>query len=111
MREKALSIFILIAAVAVISLYAAPGLAQTSKGTIAGVVTDQNGSVVGGAEVELKNPATNQSRLTTTNDAGLYRFDAVDLAIYDLKVTAKGFRTLTSTGIAVQAGRVATLNL
>ena len=87
------------------------GMGQTSKGTVTGLVTDPNGAVVAGAEVELKNPATNQNRTTTTNDSGLYRFDAVDLAVYDLTIRAKGFRTLTNTGLEVQANRIATLDI
>ena len=57
-------------------------------------VTDPQGAVIGGADVELKNPATNVSRTTTTNDSGLYRFDAVDLGTYDLVIRAKNFKTI-----------------
>jgi len=84
--------------------------AQTSRGTVTGIVTDQNGDVVMGANVELKNKDTNLSRTATTNDAGLYRFDAVDLGTYDLTITAKGFRTITNTNILISANRVATLD-
>src|SRR5712692_11491504 len=104
-------ILIVLAVLAAISVCAVAGMAQTSKGAITGIVTDQNGAVIAGAEVELKNPATNQSRTTTTNDSGLYRFDAVDLAVYDLTIRAKGFRTLTNTGLEVQANRTATLDI
>jgi len=84
--------------------------AQTSRGTVTGIVSDQNGSVISGAEAELKNSATNQVRTTKTNDSGLYRFDAVDLAVYDLTIKAKGFKTITNTAILVQANRIATID-
>jgi hypothetical protein len=84
---------------------------QTSRGTVTGIVTDQNGSVVAGADVELKNAATNQARSTKTNDVGLYRFDAVELGVYDLTVRAKGFRTVTNTSLQVQANRAANIDL
>src|SRR5204863_2997815 len=41
---------------------------------------------------------------------GIYRFDAVDLGVYDLKVTHAGFRTFLSSGIGVEANRVTTLD-
>ena len=85
--------------------------AQTSKGTVTGLVTDQNGAVVPGAEIELKNAATNQVRTTATNDSGLYRLDAVDLAVYDLTIRHKGFKTLTNTGIEIQANRIANIDV
>lgn len=84
--------------------------AQTSRGTVTGSVTDSNGAAVAGAAVELMNRGTNQSRATSTNEAGIYRFDAVDLGNYDLKITAQGFRTYSVTGVAIQANRIATLD-
>src|SRR2546430_149039 len=85
-------------------------MGQTSKGTVTGVVTDPQGAVISGADVELKNPATNVSRTTTTNDSGLYRFDAVDLGTYDLVIRAKNFKTSTSTGVQISANRTATID-
>src|SRR5918912_3699983 len=84
--------------------------AQTSRGTVTGIVTDPNGDAVLGATVELKNKDTNLSRTATTNDAGLYRFDAVDLGTYNLTITAPGFRPVTNTGILISANRVATFD-
>lgn len=94
-----------------IALWAATTPAQTSRGTVTGTVTDQNGAVVSGAEVELKNAATNQMRTTKTNDTGLYRLDAVDLAVYDLTIKAKGFRTVTNTGLEIQANRATNIDV
>ena len=89
---------------------ASSALAQTSRGTVTGIVTDPNGDAVLGATVELKNKDTNLSRTATTNDAGLYRFDAVDLGTYDLTIMAPGFRPITNTGILISANRVATFD-
>src|SRR3989442_3796196 len=88
----------------------APVFAQTSRGTVTGTVTDPQGSVIQGATAELKNTQTNQTRTATTNDAVLYRFDAVDLGIYDLKISAQGFRTYTAKDIEIQANRIATFD-
>src|SRR5262249_33166785 len=43
--------------------------------------------------------------------AGIYRFDAVDLGIYNLKILAAGFRTYTATGVEIQANRIATFDV
>ena len=53
-------------------------LAQTSRGTVSGLVLDPQQLAVPGSAVELTNNSTNIVRATTTNEAGLYRFDAMD---------------------------------
>jgi hypothetical protein len=88
----------------------APAFAQTSKGAVTGLVADPTGAVIQGASAELRNVETNQTRVTTTNDEGIYRFDAIELGTYDLKITAVGFRTYTARGIAIQANRIATFD-
>jgi hypothetical protein len=88
----------------------APAFAQTSKGTVTGLVSDPTGAVIQGSTVELRNVDTNQTRSTTTNDEGIYRFDAVDLGTYDLKISAVGFKSYTAKGIAIQANRIATFD-
>ncbi|HWW74908.1 MAG TPA: carboxypeptidase regulatory-like domain-containing protein, partial [Pyrinomonadaceae bacterium] len=102
--------FQLAAAVLLAAAFAATGHAQTSRGTVSGTVTDPAGAVVSGAAVELVNKATNFKREGTTNDSGIYRFDAVDLGTYDLTIRARGFRPLTNTGVQVQANQVATID-
>ena len=84
--------------------------AQTSRGAVAGTVTDQTGAVISGADVELKKAATNEVRTTRTNDSGIYRFDAVDLGTYDLMVKATGFKSTTVSGLQVQANQTAAID-
>ncbi len=80
-------------------------LGQTSRGTVAGTVTDPNGAVVAGAEVTLTSAATKLSRTTTTNGEGLYRFEAVDPGTYSVGVKATGFGEVVKTGVEVQANQ------
>lgn len=94
-----------------VAVGAVPSLAQTSRGTVTGLVTDPNGAVITSATVELLNRGTNQTRTTTTNDAGIYRFDAVDLGEYDLKISAPGFKPTVNRGIGIQANRIATFDV
>ncbi len=99
-----------VSAVLLLVMNATPFLAQTSRGTVMGQVNDSSGAIVPGAVVELLNKSTNQKRTATTNDSGIYRFDAVDLGEYDLKITATGFKTYVAKGISVQANRISTID-
>ncbi len=87
-----------------------PSQAQTSRGTVSGRVADSQKSVVPGATVELTALATNVNRITTTNEAGVYRFDAVDLGRYSLKVKSTGFQTFSMQQFEVSAAQVVTLD-
>jgi hypothetical protein len=88
-------------------LFTASALAQTSRGTVSGIVSDPTGAVVPGATVTLTNDQTGVSRATSTNGEGLYRFDAVDLGSYSLKIAATGFGNVNKTNIVVSANQVA----
>jgi hypothetical protein len=85
-------------------------LAQTSRGTISGVVSDATGAVISGAEVMITNAATSVSRSTVTNSEGFYRFDAVDLDIYSVKFTAAGFGAVVKNNIVVSANQTASVD-
>jgi outer membrane receptor protein involved in Fe transport len=79
-------------------------MGQTSRGTVTGIVTDPQAAIVAGAGVEIESVRTGVRRNTTSNEAGLYRFDAVDLGEYSLKVTVGGFQTFVQRGLVVEAG-------
>ena len=72
-------------------LLAAPALAQY-RTSIQGVVTDPTGAVVPGATLTLTNPATSQKLVRTSNDVGVYNFNALAAAPFRLEVEAKGFK-------------------
>jgi hypothetical protein len=94
----------------ILALFCVVSVAQTSRGTVSGTVTDPNGAVIPGATVELKDNSTNQSRATSTNSSGIFRFDAVDLGTYDVIIKASGFKQLNRKGITVQANRISQLD-
>jgi outer membrane receptor protein involved in Fe transport len=85
--------------------------AQTSRGTVNGLVTDQSGAAVVGTDVDLRNTATNVVRNTKTNESGLYRFDAVDPGPYELTVTAAGFKAAKTQSIQIAASQVASVDI
>src|SRR5579864_2546686 len=84
--------------------------AQTSRGTVTGTVLDPSGAVIGGARVSLTGVETGVKLSTGSNEAGVYRFDAVDLGVYELQVAHPGFRTYLGSGIKVDANRVTTVD-
>jgi hypothetical protein len=89
---------------------AAAAYGQTSRGTVSGTIIDASEAVIAGARVALIGTEIGVRRSTLSNEAGIYRFDAVDLGRYELGVTHPGFRPFRSTGISVEANRVTTFD-
>jgi outer membrane receptor protein involved in Fe transport len=87
----------------VVLLVCGAAIAQTSRGTITGTVMDSTGAVVSGATVKILQTSTGLSRQTTSNAAGIYRFDAVDLGTYVISSQAQGFSTEEKRGVIVEA--------
>ncbi|MGH9835585.1 MAG: carboxypeptidase-like regulatory domain-containing protein, partial [Blastocatellia bacterium] len=85
--------------------------AQTSRGAISGTVTDGSGAVIAGAKLVLTHTETAVRRFTLSNDAGIYRFDAVDLGIHELRVTHPGFKPVLRTAVGAEANRTTTLDV
>src|ERR1043166_8815707 len=84
--------------------------AQTSRGTITGTVLDPAGAAIPGAQIGLTSVETGIRLSTKSNGRGVYRFDAVDLGLYELRVMHPGFRTYSGTRIGVEANRVTTVD-
>lgn len=95
----------------ILGLAASLAWAQSSRGTVTGIVTDSTGAVVSDAKISLKNLATNVVRNTTSNNAGVYRYDAVDLGTYELTIEARGFKNFKASTIEIAANRTETMNV
>jgi hypothetical protein len=80
-------------------------MAQVLKGSISGTATDPQGAVVPGAKVTITNNATGTSLSTTTDNAGLFRFNLIPAAEYKLQVAAQGFSSAVQNNVVVAAGR------
>ena len=68
-------------------------------------MTDSSGAVVSNATVKITEAATGVTRQTTTNGAGIYRFDAVDLDTTGLSA-GQGFSGADQSGVGIQSARV-----
>jgi hypothetical protein len=74
-----------------LSAMSVPAAAQY-RASIQGVVTDPQGAVVADATLTLKNLPTNQTLTTTTNEYGVYNFNALPPSEYSLTVEKTGFK-------------------
>lgn len=99
-----------IAALFVLWAFAGVLIAQTSLGTIAGVVTDAQGAVIQNATVIAVSNATGEKHTTTTNALGAYRIEAVGLGAYTVSVKASKFSDLKIEGTVVNASVTTTVN-
>src|SRR5216684_5719152 len=82
---------------------------QITTGTIQGTVTDANGAVVPGANVEIKNLDTNLSRTLTTDDGGRFVALALPPGNYSVTVSKQGFATSVAERLDLTVGQA--LNL
>lgn len=85
--------------------------AQESRGSLTGKVSDQNGAVLPGATVVLKNIETNVTATSATNEEGSYTFPLLQPGNYSLIVTANGFAAATREGIQISVSEKRTLDI
>ncbi len=72
---------------------------------ITGIVTDQTGATIAGAQLTLTDNARGTKDSTTSNDAGYYSFQALNPGTYTLKTVAKGFQTYAADGVVVNVSQ------
>ena len=87
--------------------------AQTSgvDATLEGIIRDTSGAVVVGAEVRLRNPATNQIRTTATDGEGLFRVGALPVGTYEVRVEHPGFAPYVHSDIRLSIGQTMPLEI
>lgn len=81
--------------------HAQRAFSQVDEGTITGVVQDQTGAVVPGADVTLLNTDVGLALQAKTSGAGVYTFSPVRIGSYHVTVAAKGFATTTQTNVTL----------
>ncbi len=84
-------------------------LAQTSTGTITGIVEDASGAIVPRAGVSIRHAATGEERSTVTTASGDFNVPFLQPGDYSVNVSAGGFRAKTVTGITLRVDQ--TINL
>jgi hypothetical protein len=72
-------------------------------GSISGIVTDDSGAVIAGAEVTARNIETGVPRAVVTDQKGFYSFLALPVGTYAVSVRKSGFKEFHQTAIGVDA--------
>jgi hypothetical protein len=85
--------------------------AQSNAADLQGFVRDPNGAVVIGATVTARNPATNFSRNTTTNDDGYYQLVSLPPGEYEVTVEAPTYKKAVVQSYKLTVGARADLDV
>ena len=96
---------------ALFSWVAASLYAQVPGARIAGTVSDSTGAVIAGAQVTIKNTATNLTRELATNKSGFYSAPNLSPGPYTVTALAKGFKPEAVTGLTLTVGADTEVNL
>jgi hypothetical protein len=96
--------FAVVFAVTLALVWCFPSVGQVLKGSISGTVTDPQGAVVSGAQVQAKNVETGVVATTTSDSSGLFRLNLLPVGTYNVSITSKGFKTTENKGVVVNAG-------
>jgi hypothetical protein len=97
--------------VAQVAVGVAFGQASSTAGTISGTVVDQQGAVISGAAVTVRNVDTGLERSLTSDDSGRFRATTLPVGNYEVTASAQGFGTLKRSGIIVRVGDEVALKL
>src|SRR5215469_3395070 len=87
------------------------GQAASGTATIGGMITDQTGAAIPGADVTVRNVDTNGSRNLRSNEVGNYEAVSLQPGNYEVKVSKAGFSTLTRAGVTVSVGQRAVIDV
>src|SRR5262249_57353056 len=87
------------------------GQDTTTTATLTGYVQDVAGATIPGAQVTLRNLATNQTRRVTSETDGSYRIAALPVGEYEVRVEAQGFKTYVNPIVTLVLGQTAALDI
>jgi hypothetical protein len=85
--------------------------AQGTTAQIVGKVADQTGAVVTNATIDVQNTGTGLGRTVTSSASGEYVIPSLPVGKYRLKAVAAGFKTYSQSGIDLEGGQQARLDV
>ena len=85
--------------------------AQLGTAGISGLVSDTNGAAVPQARVVVKNKATGQTRETTASGEGIYTFQNLSPATYQVRVEATNFAPAVVETVTLNVGEIPAINV
>ncbi len=86
------------------------GAAQTTMGTITGLVSDSSQAVMPGATVVAKNTDTGAEARTVSSSTGNYVLLNLPVGPYEVTISQAGFKAWTRSGIALSSGQTIRLD-
>ena len=76
-----------------------------------GTVTDSSGAVVPRATITLREISTDQSRIATTDDQGLFRAEELPVGTYEVRLELPGFAPYRHAGVVLTLGQTVHLDI
>lgn len=88
-----------------------PIFAQSSAGSISGVITDDSGAALPGVTVVATNVSTRTTRTAVTNSSGAYQLGLLPPATYAVETALDGFQPIRRERVTVNVGSGIALDL
>ena len=83
--------------------------AQSFRGGLNGVITDQSGAAVPGAKIRATNDGTDAIHETVSSTSGAFSFQDLPLGTYTIAVNCAGFQTTKAVKVPIAAGVIYSL--
>lgn len=93
------------------ALLSACAFAQEFRATLTGRVTDPSSAAIPNAAVAVRNLETNESAAAFTDSQGSYTVPLLRPGTYSVSVQLQGFKTYSRSGIVLNVGQTATINI
>ena len=100
----------MIRAILVSLIVAGAAFAQSTAGSITGVITDSSGSVIAGANVDVTDIGSGRLLKTVTSATGSYTLSSLPPTTYRLKVSFQGFKSAQADKVQVSVAQTTTQN-
>jgi hypothetical protein len=85
-------------------------VAQMTRGSFTGVVSDSSGAFVPGVSIKIRGIETGTERESISNESGTYRIIGIDPGAYRLEFQKAGFETYVVARVQLNTGAEITLN-
>jgi len=91
---------------AVLTLTPAPVFSQTGAASLTGIITDESGATVPGANVTATNQATNVAYTAVSNRSGTYTITSLPVGTYVVKAELSSFKMAATKPIQLEAMQI-----
>ena len=89
-----------------LALFASALSAQTTLGTITGLVSDNTGAIIPNAVVVATNVNTGSKGQTVSSATGNYVIPSLQVGTYEVSVQVSGFKTFTRSNITLSTNEL-----